>query len=201
MRAHLYSRLDQVSSEATAAYSHALGSDRILSLLGSDARSRRRAMARVMEVAGLPAHTIFSTDTERVAAFVFADLTERLETVCGLIVYGQYIRSCVSRTQYAELCTNFAVEDINLACRLRELHVLHGENLINWLMLPALVASAGHNAVAAWLSSVDEPARKSLLMARGASRFNNVTPGFVMDRNASRRLVEAAALELAGDHT
>lgn len=128
--------------------------DLALQMVQND-RIFERMRNRMLEAFGIDLTADLSQEDIWAAQAYGAD-RERLARICGMIIHGEFLRTCVSKDDFNAIASVFSVEDLKMAVSLNHLHPKQSEFTTDASKITTLIDRAGKACIHSWKSGLSE---------------------------------------------
>lgn len=133
------------------------------------------------------------------AAKAYGENRTRLARICGMVIHGEYLRSCISKEDYATISSVFSVEDLKIAVSLNHLHPPRSEFVADVSKIETLIERSGNACIHAWKSGLDkEIGMRVYLMESDEELEAEVT--HTMKTAQANAIMTAVSLSLLNEH-
>jgi len=92
------------------------------------------------------------------AAQAYGEDHRRLARICGMVIHGEFLRTCVSRTDFEAISNVFTNDDLRIAVSLPHLHPPRSEFSADISKIETLIERCGKACIHAWKSGLGEEA-------------------------------------------
>lgn len=164
--------IDHVDPEWFKRWGATFGSPELALEMFQNERLRDRTYEQMLAHSDVEADIEFS-DVELACLHSFINVRERLERVCGLVMFGRHIRDSVSRTQFEKMSKLFSVDDLKLVIELRDFHPEADAFSVDLSRLQEMVSRAGEACLAIWREHQSEQLQLRLALIDNSPALND----------------------------
>jgi len=123
---------------------------------------------------------------------------KRLARICGMVIHGEFLRTCVSKTDFEAISNVFTTEDLRIAVSLHHLHPPRSGFSADISKIETLIDRCGKACVHAWKSGLGEEAgMRVYLMEADEELEDEIT--HTIDAQQATSIITAVSLAILNE--
>lgn len=134
-------------------WGESIGSEALADEMFNNPRLQRRVYEQVLRAGDLQFDARFNPN-EIACLIAYADDREKLERICGLVVYGTLLRENVTKDRYEQILKQIPLEDLRIAVGLREHHIADVSHSIDVDKVKELAQRTGRSCLSLWKNNL-----------------------------------------------
>jgi len=137
---------------------------------------------------------------DETAAKAYGADRERLTRICGMIIHGDFLRTCVSKSDFEIISEVFSLEDLKIAVSLNHLHPEQSEFTADMTKIATLIERCGKACVHSWKAGLDEQiGMRIYLMETDEEQEEEIS--HTIESKLARNIVIAVSMALMNENT
>ena len=185
--------LNMIDSKWFEAWGESIGASSLGLEMSENSRLKGRLCARLMTLHGIDSN-IQLPQEDMQALTVFGSNRERLKTISGLVMLGDYLRKQITREDFATIGDSFASDDLRIALQLLDFSApFEGAN-IDSSRIVELTERLGEQCIAAWkLNASDDLAKHISLIDPNQDNADKVE----LNQKHASAIIKAVSIQLS----
>ncbi len=146
---------DEINPRWFSRWGETFGSAELaLQMTGND-RIFERMRGRMLEAFGINLKAELKQE-DVWAAQAYGTDRNRLARICGMVIHGEFLRTCISKEDFNTIANVFSLEDLKTAVSLNHLHPKQSDFTTDASKIATLIERSGKSCIHAWKSSLEE---------------------------------------------
>lgn len=146
---------DEINPHWFTKWGETFGSAELAFQLANNDRIFDRMRNRMMQAFGIKIDAEMKQEDVWAAKAYGAD-RQRLATICGLVVHGEYLKKCTSKESFETLSNVFSLEDMKIAVSLHHLHPQESEFSSDISNIGTLIQRSGKSCINVWKAGLEQ---------------------------------------------
>lgn len=185
---------DEINPIWIAKWGESFGSAELAHQLASNDRIFDRLLIRMLEAFGIDTDAEIKPEDAWAATAYGAD-RERLSRICGMVIHGHYLKTCITRESFEVISSVFSVEDMKIAVSLHHLHPDRSNFSADPENIEKLIVRCGKACIHAWKSGLEEQiGMRVYLMEKDEEREEEIHS--TVSTDLARKIVTAVSIAL-----
>ena len=175
------------------AWGESIGASSLGLEMSENSRLKDRLCERLMNLQGIDSNTQLPQEDAQ-ALGVFGANRERLKTISGLVMLGDYLRKQITQEDFAAIGDSFASDDLRVALQLLELSTPFEGTNIDSSRIVELTERLGEQCIAAWkLNASDDLAKHISLIDPNQDNADKVE----LNQKHASAIIKAVSIQLS----
>ena len=146
---------DEINSSWFERWGETFGSPALATKVLSNDRTSQIAQERMFTALGIDTKADIKPEDINAAQAYGAD-KKRLAHMCGMVIHGEFLRTCISKSDFEILSSVFTIEDLKTAISLSHLHQKQSDFTADMAKIEMLIEHSGKACISSWKTSLDE---------------------------------------------